>query len=63
MRKLTILSIGIAVLLLAACQHKNSNEQQAITLTPEMGKTYNAGQQVSVQLHYPADMKPDSIVY
>lgn len=63
MKKLNILSLSIIILSAVGCNHKNNDSSQALTLSPEMGKTYNAGQPVNVQLHYPADAKPDSIVY
>jgi len=63
MKKLTILSFSIITLLAVACNNKSTDNGQAFSLSPEMGKAYNAGQPVSVQLHYPADIKPDSIVY
>jgi glutamine cyclotransferase len=62
MKKLYILSLGIITLLAFGCGDKDKGGQ-GITISPEMGKTYNAGQPVSVKLNYPSDIKPDSIVY
>jgi glutamine cyclotransferase len=42
---------------------KNTKPEAALTLNPEAGTTYKAGDVVTVKLSYPADTKPDSIVY
>ena len=44
------------------CYHKNP-EDSSISLSPEAGTTYKAGDQVAVKAHYANDTKPDSIVY
>jgi len=46
------------------CAGCNKKTQDAgISITPEAGTNYKQGQQVQVKLSYPADTKPDSIVY
>ena len=45
----------------AGCKH--DNQSASLSITPEAGTSYKQGQQVSVKLSYPADTKPDSIVY
>jgi glutamine cyclotransferase len=62
MKKLSILSLSILTILAFGCKDTGNTSSQGITMTPEMGKTYNAGQPVEVKVHY-GDMKPDSIVY
>jgi len=62
MKKLAIFSISIITLFAVACKDKNTGGQ-GITITPDMGTAYNAGSPVSVKLNYPAEIKPDSIVY
>src|SRR5471030_486913 len=42
---------------------KNKNLEASLLLSPEAGTTYKQGQEVIVKLSYPADLKPDSIVY
>jgi len=62
MNKLTILSIGAVLLFAFGCTNKNKTGA-GVSLSPEMGAIYNAGQTVNVKLNYPDDIKPDSIVY
>src|SRR3569833_1394327 len=46
------------------CSSCNKNEKSAdITVSPEAGTSYKSGTDVTVKVSYPADMKPDSIVY
>lgn len=61
MKKFSIPGIAIITILAIGC--KNNTTAPQLTITPEMGKTYNAGQPVSIQVHYSSDIKPDSIVY
>jgi glutamine cyclotransferase len=42
---------------------KNKNLEASLLLSPEAGTNYKQGQEVIVKLSYPADLKPDSIVY
>jgi glutamine cyclotransferase len=52
-----------ALALLAFSCHNNNQLDNNITISPEAGTTYKAGQPVAVQAHYPANTKPDSVVY
>lgn len=61
MKKLTLLSLSIITLLYVSCKDKTSNG--GITISPDMGTTYNAGKPVNIRLNYPADLKPDSVVF
>jgi len=45
----------------AGCNKKPQGN--SLSITPEAGASYKQGQEVSVKLSYPADSKPDSIVY
>jgi glutamine cyclotransferase len=45
------------------CGNKTKQEDVALSLSPDAGTTYKAGDAVAVKLSYPADIKPDSIVY
>jgi glutamine cyclotransferase len=61
--KLTLL-FAATLLIVAACNDKpQSSSDSNITITPESGATYKAGDAVIVKLTYAADTKPDSIVY
>jgi glutamine cyclotransferase len=57
-----ILSIAALTVFLScnSCSHKQAEN---ISITPEAGATYKAGDPVTVQAHYGAAMKPDSVVY
>jgi len=51
-------------LLIYGCSSCNRTKPSAeITITPEAGTNYKSGTDVMVKVGYPADMKPDSIVY
>lgn len=62
MKKIHVLSISSVLLLTIACNNQPKSGQ-GISISPEMGTTYNAGQPVNIKLNYPAGIKPDSIVY
>ncbi len=53
------LLLGTATILMFGCQPK----PQTITISPEAGTNYKAGDAVAVKAHYSADLKPDSVVY
>src|ERR1700748_846733 len=59
-QKLTLL-FTIIVLFIVSC--KPTPHVGDITMTPESGTNYKTGDVVTVKASYPADMKPDSIVY
>ena len=53
-----------AATLIYGCSSCNKNKSAAeISITPEAGTTYKSGEQVQIKVSYPADLKPDSIVY
>lgn len=51
-----------AALLANGCKNNTSQENNSITISPESGTNYKAGQAVTVQAHY-SGTKADSIVY
>ena len=60
--KLNLFLIG-AISLGTACSSCNSNKQNGdLTISPEAGTTYKAGQQVTVKVNF-SGAKPDSVVY
>jgi len=59
--KLKILSAAL-VLLAMGCSHKNPQET-SISLSPEAGTTYKAGDAVKVSVGLPANTQVDSVVY
>src|ERR1700726_272499 len=64
MKNKTALLLIAAVVLVFGCNSCNKKPQEAnLTISPEAGTSYKQGQDVSVKLSYPADMKPDSIAY
>jgi glutamine cyclotransferase len=64
MKNKTALLLIAAVALTFGCNSCNKKQQQAdLTIAPEAGTSYKQGQDISVKLSYPADRKPDSIVY
>jgi glutamine cyclotransferase len=62
MKNKIILPLLMIAALVYSCG-KNTKQEAALTLTPEAGTTYKSGDVVTVKLSYPADTKPDSIVY
>ena len=56
------LLIAAVTLLAYGCYHKNP-EDTRISISPEAGTTYKSGEPVAIKARYPADTKPDSIVY
>ena len=61
MKNKILLLLSIIILLAYSCSHTKTDE--TLTISPEAGASYKAGDIVKVQLHYPGDTKPDSIVY
>ncbi len=59
--KITLLLAAIA-LLAYSCKN-NKPQDNSLSLSPEAGTNYKAGDPVSVKAHYGRDIKPDSIVY
>jgi glutamine cyclotransferase len=64
MRNKTILLLTAVAMLAFGCASCNKKTQEAgLSISPEAGTSYKQGQLVSVKLSYPADTRPDSIVY
>jgi glutamine cyclotransferase len=64
MKNNTALHLIAAVALAFGCNSCDKKPQEAnLTISPEAGSSYKLGQEVAVKLSYPADTKPDSIVY
>ena len=54
----------MAVVLVYGCSSCNKKQQTTeIGLSPEAGTNYKSGDAVHVKISYPADIKPDSVVY
>src|ERR1700712_2268871 len=60
---LFLAAAALAYVCSIGCSSCNKKQQVAITISPEAGTRYKAGVPVSVKISYPADAKPDSIVY
>jgi glutamine cyclotransferase len=57
-----LLPLTAFALILYSC--KNSAKQdESLTLSPEAGTTYKAGQPVAITAHYNKSLNPDSVVY
>ena len=64
MKNKTILLLTAVAALAFGCNSCNKNKPEAsLSISPEAGTSYKQGQEVAVKLSYPADTKPDSIVY
>lgn len=62
--KTILLLTAVAALAFGCTSCNNKNKTGAsLSISPEAGTSYKQGQQVEVKLSYPADLKPDSIVY
>jgi glutaminyl-peptide cyclotransferase len=59
--KLPLILIA-AAFLANSCTNKNDQENN-ITISPESGTNYKAGETVTVKAHYPPGLSPDSVVY
>jgi len=57
---LLIIPIGLSIY---SCQNKNQENGYNITISPEAGANYKAGETVNVKVNYPAQLKADSVVY
>ena len=57
-----ILPAAILAIVLYGC-HNDTNTENNISISPEAGASYKAGDKVVVQAHYPSGVKPDSVVY
>jgi glutamine cyclotransferase len=57
------LLLAAAILIITACDKKETSTETNLSLSPESGTTYKSGDEVTVKLTYPTDTKPDSVVY
>ncbi|MEO8885766.1 MAG: glutaminyl-peptide cyclotransferase [Mucilaginibacter sp.] len=57
------LFLAAAILIISACGNKEQSTDKNLSISPESGTSYKAGADVTVKLTYPADTKPDSVVY
>ncbi|MDB5138303.1 MAG: glutaminyl-peptide cyclotransferase [Mucilaginibacter sp.] len=55
------LLLAAAALIICSCH--NNNQDNNISISPEAGTSYKAGDKVAVKTHYSVDSKPDSLVY
>ncbi len=60
--KLNLL-LAAAILIITACDKKEKSSDTNLSTSPEAGTSYKAGDEVTVKLTFPADTKPDSVVY
>ncbi|RWY55741.1 glutaminyl-peptide cyclotransferase [Mucilaginibacter gilvus] len=60
-----ILYFAVIALLACGCNgcKDNKDSSEYITVSPDAGTTYKSGDPVSFSVKYPADVKPDSVVY
>jgi glutaminyl-peptide cyclotransferase len=61
-KKLVLLAFA-ASLLAYGCRDNNTDTQQDLTVSPDAGTTYKAGQPVDIKVNFPKDAKVDSVVY
>jgi len=59
---LLLSAVGILVFSCTSC-NKNNKQETNLSISPEAGTSYKQGQEVTVKFSYPADIKPDSVVY
>jgi glutamine cyclotransferase len=57
------LKLLLAAALLQAFSCNNNQPDINITISPEAGTSFKSGDKVTVRVHYPADVKPDSVIY
>jgi glutamine cyclotransferase len=63
MKNRSILLIAAVALFTYSCHNNTENTGNDITLSPETGTVYKAGDAVSVKIKAPASVKLDSVVY
>lgn len=61
MKKTLLILTTLAAAVMYGC--KNTKQEASVSLSPEAGTNYKQGQDVAVKISFPADLKPDSIVY
>ena len=60
--KFNLLIAAIAVTVFS-CKNNNTSQDNSVSISPEAGTNYKAGDPVVIKAHYAADTKPDSVVY
>lgn len=60
MKNKSLIAAGLVLMMIYSCSCNKTNKEMSIS--PEAGAQYKAGDQVSVKINY-ADTKPDSVVY
>jgi glutamine cyclotransferase len=63
MKNRSILLIAAVALFTYSCHSNTESTGSDITISPESGSRYKAGDEVTVKVNLPKDAKPDSIVY
>ncbi|MDB4925627.1 glutaminyl-peptide cyclotransferase [Mucilaginibacter sp.] len=63
MKHRPILFIAAIAFFIYSCQNKTQNTGADITISPESGTNFKAGDAVNIKVSYPSPVKPDSIVY
>jgi glutamine cyclotransferase len=63
MKNRLILFFAAIALFTYSCQNNTKESGADITISPEAGTTYKAGDPVNVKISYPSAVKPDSVVY
>jgi len=58
-----LISSSILAVLFSGCRPDEKKDGGSISISPEAGTTCKAGDKVAVQVHYPQNLKPDSVVY
>ena len=59
-----LLYFAVIALLACGCNScKDTKKDDYITVSPDAGTTYKSGEPVNFSVKYPADLKPDSVVY
>jgi len=60
MKKITLILTVVAAVMYGC---KDTKQVASLSLSPEAGTNYKQGQDVTVKIGFPADLKPDSVVY
>ncbi|MGN6637799.1 MAG: glutaminyl-peptide cyclotransferase [Mucilaginibacter sp.] len=64
MKNRYVLLLSAVALTIFGCHNNNNKSAEAsLSISPEAGTNYKSGDAVTVKVSYPADTKPDSIVY
>ncbi|HTD98662.1 MAG TPA: glutaminyl-peptide cyclotransferase [Mucilaginibacter sp.] len=63
MKKIILILTVVAALMYGCSGCKNAKQEASLSLSPEAGTNYKQGQDVTVKISFPADLKPDSVVY